>query len=439
MRKLTIAILTHNRKQYLNQAIKAVLNQTYTDFEFLICDNHSTDGTLEMVAGFNDNRITYIRHPEGCNPTYNHGSALRYARFPRLLITHDDDIMQPTMVEKMMNYMDEHPQVITLATNVSLINEDGVKVQDKLYYNMNEDRLFKPKEYLGAYLTEKLWFPTPTYMHNRDVFVEASGGAADWNDPDDFPSGDILNLIRANLNGEVAILAEPLLQYRQHSSQESRNVDQSQVMAELMNYIDKVANKESCLKDESYAIIGGQAKYKLQDELFNNGSGHRSYAEWSHLTNHEGITNIPSLPIGLFGMLSKVYKVKLNMPTIDSNDITQMTYWKWAHRLNDQSTLLNSPKSKNIIIFGSMLTAYLLVLDAQLSGHNIITCIDSSPQRIGKNIFGIPIKPHNALKYLNPDMILLSSERGHDTALKEIVKPLLSNASIPIISWKELI
>ena len=60
--RITAFIVTYNRVEYLKKAIDSVLNQTCRDFELIILDNCSTDGTEEYVKSLNDDRITYIRH-----------------------------------------------------------------------------------------------------------------------------------------------------------------------------------------------------------------------------------------------------------------------------------------------------------------------------------------------------------------------------------------
>ncbi|MCK5346298.1 MAG: glycosyltransferase family 2 protein, partial [Candidatus Heimdallarchaeota archaeon] len=73
---LSIALLTYNRctNGYLKQALNAILNQTYSDFELLVIDNYSTDKTADLVLSYNDPRLIYVRQPPGGNATtsYNH-------------------------------------------------------------------------------------------------------------------------------------------------------------------------------------------------------------------------------------------------------------------------------------------------------------------------------------------------------------------------------
>ncbi|MEK9138352.1 MAG: glycosyltransferase family 2 protein, partial [Bacteroidota bacterium] len=59
---VTVVISTHNRGHLVGRAIASVLAQTFRNFELIIVDDASADNTGEVVAGFHDERIRYIRH-----------------------------------------------------------------------------------------------------------------------------------------------------------------------------------------------------------------------------------------------------------------------------------------------------------------------------------------------------------------------------------------
>jgi cellulose synthase/poly-beta-1,6-N-acetylglucosamine synthase-like glycosyltransferase len=61
---VSVIIPTYNRAHLVGRAIRSVLNQTFQDFEIIVVDDGSTDNTEEVVKGFNDPRIRYIRHEE---------------------------------------------------------------------------------------------------------------------------------------------------------------------------------------------------------------------------------------------------------------------------------------------------------------------------------------------------------------------------------------
>ena len=63
---VSVVIPTYNHGHYLGRALQSVIDQTYSNWEIIIIDNHSTDLTNEVIASFNDSRITYLRiHNKG--------------------------------------------------------------------------------------------------------------------------------------------------------------------------------------------------------------------------------------------------------------------------------------------------------------------------------------------------------------------------------------
>ena len=108
---------------------------------------------------------------------------------------------------------------------------------------------------------------------------------------------------------------------------------------------------------------------------------------------------------------------------------------------HDGRNLFDSqPWLKQIAIFGSMLAAFLIVLEARRAGINVICCVDSSPARIGNEVLGVPIIPFDDLKRLdkNLDAIILSNEQDHENAIKNILVPYLPKSNLIVLSWKEL-
>lgn len=87
---VSIIIPTYNRRQSIGRFIKSVLNQTYRDFELIIVDDGSTDNTRELVAGFNNERIRYVRHEENKGEAAARNTGIKAAR-GEYIASHDSD------------------------------------------------------------------------------------------------------------------------------------------------------------------------------------------------------------------------------------------------------------------------------------------------------------------------------------------------------------
>ncbi|HLP98569.1 MAG TPA: glycosyltransferase family A protein [Sideroxyarcus sp.] len=455
LHSLSISLQTYNRGHsgYLRTALEAILAQTYGDFELLVIDNHSTDDTPEIVLSYKDPRLTYMRLPPGGTPADSIRRAFGACRGDYLLTTHDDDIMVPTMVERQMRVMAQHPELGCLATNVCLIDDRGNTLQDRLY-EMEGDRLFGIGDYIQTYFEEKLWFPTPTLLFNRHLEPEKNRSFVRETRPDYAPSGDIAGLFSINTRAPVGILAEPLLRYRQHAAQESRNVDQSAPLVALAKYAESLLETpgpDQRLRALAPTVHAFSARYQAQDRLFKAAGMPEAAlvelkAHWEHSVTPDSRGVDAALPFEiLLGEAGKGLSIPddaldrlLRSPAKGGS---QLAYRQWARLLHDGSSLfVGAAGLQRIAILGSMLTAHLLVLAAQRCGLEVAYCLDSSPARIGKNVLGVPVVPH---AYLHDhggqiDAVILSSERDHDEGLRKLLSPARERWPFHIHSWKEL-
>ena len=89
--KVSVVASVYNGERYLQESVESILNQTFSDFEFIIVDDGSTDGTADILKSFSDPRIVRLCHPtnQGFCASLNDG--LKAAR-GELIARHDTDI-----------------------------------------------------------------------------------------------------------------------------------------------------------------------------------------------------------------------------------------------------------------------------------------------------------------------------------------------------------
>ena len=451
--KLTIALQTYNRagNGYLQLMLESILNQSFEDFELLVMDNHSTDSTAELITKCDDPRLTYVRQPPGGSATTNVNRAVWMSRGEYILATHDDDLMTPEMVQTQMRFLRNHPETICVASNVALINESGTIIQDRLY-NLEKDRIFSKGEYIACYLKEKLWFHTPTLIFRRDAYLATQPNNVRAVNPAYFPSGDIWSLFMFNLRGPVALLAEPLLKYRQHSGQESRNVHQSGPMLQLMETLIRNKKHYPLIKSLQPAIYATWSKYKAQDILFKFGKSlniknlqkriNRINKKWRVDVRETDRCVAEILPFEILRLLLQQHTVGCNLSQVQVANRSAKAYLKWTYLLYQNKTMFSTVNNlKSIAVFGSMLTTFLIVLDATKSGLKVHGIYDSSKARIGDSVLEVPVKSITRLRQElhNYDAIVLSSEREHEAAIRKILYDQLGANQISILSWKDIL
>jgi hypothetical protein len=115
----------YNGERFLSEAIQSVLNQSFSDFEFIIINDGSTDGTLSILESHDDARIVLVSNQAniGLSSSLNKGLALAQGEYVARMDA--DDVALPHRFEKQVAFLDAHPEVGILGSPCQLINIHG--------------------------------------------------------------------------------------------------------------------------------------------------------------------------------------------------------------------------------------------------------------------------------------------------------------------------
>jgi len=93
----TVSVLmpVYNGRRFVGQAIDSVLQQSFGDFELIVVDDGSTDGSADIVAGYSDSRVRSFRNQSNLGLVGNWNECLRRARGKYITMLHQDDVMEP--------------------------------------------------------------------------------------------------------------------------------------------------------------------------------------------------------------------------------------------------------------------------------------------------------------------------------------------------------
>ncbi len=91
---ISVCIPTYNRAGFLTSCIQSVLNQNYSNYEIVICDNQSTDNTEEIVKSVNDSRIRYIKNTSNVGLWGNHNECIKNAKADWIFFLHSDELLE---------------------------------------------------------------------------------------------------------------------------------------------------------------------------------------------------------------------------------------------------------------------------------------------------------------------------------------------------------
>jgi len=120
---VSVIIPTYNRAHFVGRAIRSVLNQTYQDFELIVVDDACSDNTEEIVRGFNDDRIRYIRHDENKGGAAARNTGIKAARGEYVAFQDDDDEWMPVKLEKQLEVLRTEEKVGMVYTDMWRIDQ----------------------------------------------------------------------------------------------------------------------------------------------------------------------------------------------------------------------------------------------------------------------------------------------------------------------------
>jgi glycosyltransferase involved in cell wall biosynthesis len=196
-----------NGEAFLAKAIESMLRQTFSSFELIVIDDGSTDRTAGIAEEFasRDERVRALRRPhEGLPMTLNAGIAA--ARGEYVARMDADDISVPDRLEKQVAYLDKHRECVAVGTWIEVVDESGRHIGLKTFVTAHED-------ITAALLHGISPIAHPTVVARRDV-LQAAGGY----DARRYPSEDLDLWFRLGEHGQLANLAETLLQHRRHKA-----------------------------------------------------------------------------------------------------------------------------------------------------------------------------------------------------------------------------
>jgi glycosyltransferase involved in cell wall biosynthesis len=196
---------------FLDDAISSILTQTFRDFEFVIFDDASTDGSREMLCEWarRDPRIRVIASPRRLGLSASSNAVVSHARGDVVARMDADDISHPGRLAEQWRVMDRAPDVVLVGALAEGIDREGRPVRRR-----DRWRVVRRSPYIP--------FPHGSIMFRREVFDRIGGYSSHAEGMED---QDLVHRMRAH--GRVVTLPDVLYRYRYHTRNASITVDDS--------------------------------------------------------------------------------------------------------------------------------------------------------------------------------------------------------------------
>lgn len=146
---VSVLMVNYNHEDTLAETIQSVLNQTYSNFQFIIVDDGSTDRSCEIIESFQDERIELYKREENEHICVATNYGFTKVKGDYLARIDSDDLWYPDKLEKQLLFMEEHPECSVCFTWCDLIDEYG--------NNINELEPNRLKVYESETLEQAQW------------------------------------------------------------------------------------------------------------------------------------------------------------------------------------------------------------------------------------------------------------------------------------------
>lgn len=199
MTKVSVLMCAYNGQKDIKEAIDSILNQTFTDFEFIIINDCSTDNSAEIINSYTDNRIKLLTNETNLGLAASLNVGLKEAKGEYIVRMDSDDISLPNRLQTQVDFMDAHPNIGVCGSWIKVFG-------DANYF-------WRPKanaDYLRCKLLFNTPLPHPTWIIRHSIikqhnlyYSQTMRRAQDYD-----------YLIRISSHAQLGCIQQCLLNYR---------------------------------------------------------------------------------------------------------------------------------------------------------------------------------------------------------------------------------
>jgi glycosyltransferase involved in cell wall biosynthesis len=215
MPRVSIGLPVYNGERFLRETLDSILAQTYRDFELIISDNGSTDGTQEICRAYagRDPRIRYYREEINRGASWNYNRVVELAAGEYFKWAAHDDCLAPTFLARCVEGLDQHPHAVLCHPQDQDIDENGQPVDRKRFSHIpSGERAASPKPSQRFrrlirldYDVEQVFGVIRAAVLRKTVLIES------------YTDSDRTLIAELGLRGQFYEVPEPLFLHRHHA------------------------------------------------------------------------------------------------------------------------------------------------------------------------------------------------------------------------------
>ncbi len=219
---VTVVIPAYNHARFVGEAVESVLRQTVNDWEMIVVDDGSTDGTADVVQHCKDHRLRFLRQPHaGAHAALNRG--ISEAKGVWIAFLNSDDRFLPHKLERHLHVHDQHPGLESSASRVRYIDESGEPFAKYSYYAARYRSMKRQSSQASSLFSSLLaanhLISTSSLFAKRSVLMDTGGFVAlryvhDW-----------FMFLSLASRQTFTVIEEELTDYRRHGGNTIREDD----------------------------------------------------------------------------------------------------------------------------------------------------------------------------------------------------------------------
>ena len=243
--KLSIGMPVFNGEEFLSKSIESILCQSFTDFELIILDNYSTDGTKLIALSYleSDARIRYICNDSNIGSFPNFNLLLDYAKGQYFMWAAYDDIRDPSYIMSVIGLLDKNPNLELAFSREKRIDADG----DEIFIYNKLGKVFSIADCRLYRILKFIWYPyvdelaSAIYGIHRLGTLTCIGGFKNYEK--EYWARDLHLLLKILIKGGFSCVDSPLFHKRDiEISSKPYSWPQMSEIYPLVNWLFNISN-----------------------------------------------------------------------------------------------------------------------------------------------------------------------------------------------------
>ncbi|HUO83871.1 MAG TPA: glycosyltransferase family A protein [Thermoanaerobaculia bacterium] len=237
--RVSVVMPVYNAGPHLDEAVESILGQTLADFEFVILDDGSSDGTGQALQRWaeRDTRIRLLRSDAPSGLPASSDRVVSAARAPICARMDGDDIALPDRLERQLEVLDRNPDAVMVSSLWEGIDTAGRKVRSRDRWRLIKRRPFAP-------------FTHGSIMFRREAYEAIGGYREEANFWEDFEF-----YLRMSTQGRILVIPDVLFRYRFHTVN-SRLTTDPRILTAAMNRMQRCADRYRNREDYGSELTG---------------------------------------------------------------------------------------------------------------------------------------------------------------------------------------